>query len=109
MGHAVVRVEGLPENPLDAAAHFLTRQLPSIRRDCEDRPELALAITFEPAGHEHKAWRLAAIQSLARELSPARVNGVVGEDPAAIRQAVAYLEDAPGVTGQLLEVTGTLA
>jgi hypothetical protein len=44
------------------------------------------------------------VQDLARAATPARVNGIVGEDDAAIAEVLAYLEDASGVTGQLLAV-----
>ncbi len=64
----------------------------------------ALVIVFPPASHEHRAWRLAAVQELAREMAPRRVNGVVGADRQAIARTLAYLERAPGVTGQLLAV-----
>jgi hypothetical protein len=69
----------------------------------------ALALIFPPAGHEHKAWRLAAIQGLARELAPGRVNGIVGADQAAVAETVAFLAHAPGITGQVLEVDGNSA
>jgi hypothetical protein len=44
------------------------------------------------------------VQDLARAAAPARVNGIVGEDEAAIAETLAFLETAPGVTGQLLAV-----
>ncbi|WP_305096664.1 Rossmann fold domain-containing protein [Croceibacterium aestuarii] len=64
----------------------------------------ALVIVFPPASHEHRAWRLAAVQELAREMAPRRVNGIVGADRQDIARTLAYLERAPGVTGQLLAV-----
>ena len=44
------------------------------------------------------------MQDLARAAAPARVNAIAGNDEAAIAEALAYLEGAPGVTGQLLAV-----
>ena len=63
-----------------------------------------LALIFPTAPHDHRAWRLAVVQDLARSAAPKRVNGIVGEDEAAISCTVAWLEQAPGVTGQLLAV-----
>lgn len=106
-GQAIIRTGDLPPAPLDAAARFYAACLPPIRRDLAasgERPDLV--IVFAPAGHEHRAWRLAAIQELAREMAPRRINGVVGSDAQAIDEAAAFLASAPGVTGQLLEVAG---
>lgn len=109
MAQAVLHLEALPENPLDAAALFLSRQVPQIRRDFIALPELSLAIVFKPADPGHRGWRLAAVQALARELAPGRVNGIAADDMEAIGQVVDYLENAPGVTGQLLELAGNTA
>jgi hypothetical protein len=46
------------------------------------------------------------VQELAREAAPKRVNALAGSEPAAIDAAIAYLEAASGVTGQLLAVDG---
>ncbi|MEZ5742945.1 MAG: hypothetical protein R3D89_04245 [Sphingomonadaceae bacterium] len=59
-------------------------------------------VAFPPAGHEHRGWRLAAVQELARAHAPTRVNAIEGGDGAAQQSARDYLESAPGVTGQLL-------
>jgi len=63
-----------------------------------------LVLVFPPAPYDHRGWRLAAIQDLARAAAPARVNGVVGDDEQAIAATLAWLADAPGITGQLLSV-----
>lgn len=104
MAQAVLRVEGLPDAPLDAAATFHSQWLPQARTTLQDADTLALI--FDPAGHEHRAWRLATVQELAREAAPKRVNAVVGDDEAAIAEMLAYLAAASGVTGQLLAVHG---
>jgi hypothetical protein len=63
-----------------------------------------LALVFTPVPHDHRGWRLAAVQDLARAAAPARVNGVVGDDEQAIAETIAWLERSPGVTGQLLAI-----
>ena len=73
--------------------------MPQIRATGDD-----CAVLFDHADHSHHAWRLAAVQQLARDAAPARVNAVVGNDDAAIAELLAYLAAAPGVTGQLLAV-----
>ena len=61
-----------------------------------------LALIFPPADHTHRGWRLAAVQALARESAPLRVNAIAGGSDPAIVAARAYLEQAQGVTGQYL-------
>jgi hypothetical protein len=62
----------------------------------------ALTLVFAPADHTHRAWRLAAVQGLARRWAPIRVNAVASGDEVAILAANSYLDHAPGVTGQYL-------
>jgi hypothetical protein len=104
MGQAVLRVEGLPENALDAAARFHAHDVPRSRELLRDAQ--ALALVLAPARYDHHGWRLAAVQDLAREAAPKRVNAVVGDDERAIAEALAWLSAAPGITGQLLAVDG---
>ena len=99
-----IDIRGLPTTPLDAAAEFYANELPEIRDDSDILEQHDLVIVFEPAGDEHHAWRLAAIQELARDMAPRRVNGIVGADASAILETIAYLDVAPGVTGQLLSL-----
>lgn len=101
-----IDIVGLPPSPLDAAADFHSRNLPQIRDDCAVLPDHDVLIVFEPASHAHRGWRLAAVQQLAREASPRRVNALVSEDRAAILAALAWLERAAGVTGQVFELDG---
>jgi NAD(P)-dependent dehydrogenase (short-subunit alcohol dehydrogenase family) len=103
MATGVLRAEGLPDGPLDAAAAFHARYLGEARAGFA---KADLVVVFPPAGHEQRAWRLAAVQELAREAAPRRVNGIVGDDEQALAEAVAFLASAPGVTGQLLAVDG---
>ena len=64
-------------------------------------------LIFLPADHTHRAWRLAAVQSLARELAPQRVNALASDSEKAISAALTYLNSAEGVTGQLLQLDDT--
>lgn len=99
---AVLRVEGLPEAPLVAAAAFHGEWLPrAVGALTED-----LVLVFPSADHTHRAWRLAAVQGLARAAVPHRVNALAGGDEAAIAAGLAYLASAPGVTGQYFPLDG---
>lgn len=96
-GQDVVEVRGLSKAPLGAAAEFAARYLPILRRG---EPGGCI-ILFDPADHTHRSWRLAMVQELARAAAPRRVNAIVGDDADAFRKTIAYLDSAPGVTGQL--------
>ena len=84
--------------PLAAAAAFYARVAPLV----EAAGDTSLTLLFAPADHTHRGWRGAAVASLARMAAPRRINAIVADDTAAIAAALAYLEAAPGVTGQLL-------
>ena len=100
-----------PVAPLDASAYFLAHCLPQVREmlagegmwEPLERPQAACVILPE-ASHEHHSWRIAAVEELAREAAPVRINGIVGGSDEALEEVVAYLDAAPGVTGQVLEV-----
>jgi hypothetical protein len=92
-----VHLGPLPEAPLDAAAVFYRDYLPRCQDAAAD-----MTIVMPAADHTHRAWRLAAVQELARFAAPLRVNAVSGGDEADIAQALEYLEHAPGLTGQVL-------
>jgi hypothetical protein len=69
----------------------------------------AVLIVVPEADHTHGEWRLAAARMLARMAAPARVN-LIGCDAADdVAQFAAYLERAPGVTGQYLPANAQLA
>ncbi len=103
-----LHVPGLPEAPIEAAREFYAVHLPTVQAALEaaqaNGEPFTLTLMFPPADHTHRAWRLAAVQGLAREQAPVRVNGLAGEDEAALKQALAYLAAAPAITGQLLEL-----
>jgi hypothetical protein len=96
----VLRVEALPEDALAASARFHSQDLPAAKAALAAQDDLTLV--FAPADHTHRGWRLAAVQGLAREHAPLRVNAIAGDDEAGIAAALRYLQSAPGVTGQLL-------
>ena len=104
MAAGFVDAKGLPDSPLDAAAEFYTRIVPAVREVMARSSDLA--IMFDPADHTHSAWRLSAIQELAREAVPCRINGVVAQrsNLDGTAQALQFVHDNPGVTGQLLAV-----
>jgi hypothetical protein len=93
----LLQVGHLPEAALAAAAEFHARVLPGISPSTSGED---LLLVFLPADHTHRAWRRAAVQALAREHAPNRVNAVASDDEAAIAAARDYLSHAPGVTGQ---------
>ena len=102
---AVLAVEGLPEGALDAAAAFHAEWLPRARAQLDGlAAEGHLVLVFPAAPYDHRGWRLAAVQDLARAAAPRRVNAIAGDDQPAIAQTVDWLAQAPGVTGQLLAV-----
>jgi hypothetical protein len=100
----LLRVGPLPGDALAASAGFHAEVLPKVLAELKRRE--ALTLVFAPADHTHRAWRLAAVQGLAREFAPVRVNALASDDERAIAAALAYLESAQGVTGQLLRLDG---
>jgi hypothetical protein len=101
---ASLRVGALPDDALAAATEFHAKVLPQVGGALAGVTSLTLV--FPPADHTHRAWRLAAVQSLAREHAPIRINAVACDDEVAIAAASAYLAGAEGVTGQYLPLDG---
>ncbi len=102
---AIFEIQTLDSVPTAAAARFYSHYLPMIALQIEISPPV-LTILFPDADHTHHSWRLAAIQALARESVPSRVNGIAGNDGPAQLAAVRYLETAPGLTGQYFPLDG---
>ncbi len=142
----LLRIEGLPAAPLDAAAAFHGKWLeraravfnpprfgegaarsadgggfPTAQRPADSPPHHPaggpagaarplrvpragedVLLVLPPADHTHRAWRLAAVQELARAAAPRRVNSVASAHEAAIAATADYLARAEGVTGQYL-------
>lgn len=102
MGQALVHeARDLSDGPLEAAAKFHATHLPMIEEEIVGGPA-SVTIVFGPGDHEQRDWRLAAIRNLARKHAPIRVNGVAGAGDS-VKPLLTYLENAPGVTGQLLD------
>ena len=97
-----LRVGSLAEAPLAAAAQFHAEVLPRIAA----ATGIDLVLVFEPADYTHRGWRIAAVQQLARDRAPLRINALAGDDARAIAAALAYLAGAEGVTGQYLPLDG---
>lgn len=95
----------LSDDALEAASDFHARLLPAIEATLMGGAN-PLTLVFLPAGPEHRGWRLAAVQGLARRFAPSRVNAVESDERTAIAAALAWLDDAGGVTGQLLPLNG---
>ena len=98
---ARLEVQPLPDLPSAAAAAF-HRDFLSRAAALLEGGAPCLTLVFAAGDHTHSAWRLAAVQALAREHAPARVNALSGGSAPAIAAAQAYLEAAGGVTGQYL-------
>ena len=94
-------VTGLPVLPSAAAAVFHGEWIELAKAAGAAE---ALTLVFTPADHTHTGWRLAAIQTLAREAAPRRINAIASDDPDAISAALAYLATAEGLTGQYLQL-----
>ena len=97
-----LEVTALPAAALDAAGAFMAFHLEAARGLLSQSDCAALAIILPPAPHDHTDWRRALARDLAREVTPKRVNVVAGTPGAALSQALRFLDNAPGVTGQYL-------
>jgi len=95
----LLRVTGLSSDALTAAAEFHAEWLARARALAGTTD---LTLVFAPADHTHTGWRLGALQGLAREAVPQRVNAIASDDSAAIAAALDFLTGAAGVTGQYL-------
>lgn len=102
----LVPIGPLPERAVDAAAEFYARVVPMIDLRAPDAEEDHVVLLFDPAPYDHLGWRLAAVRDLARAAAPMRVNGLAGDDEAAVAETLAFVSAAPGITGQLLAVDG---
>ena len=76
----LLRVESLPDEALrPPPAAFHADMLPKVRAALAEAPEY-LTLIFAPGDHTHVGWRLAAVQQMARESVPVRVNAVASDD-----------------------------
>lgn len=90
-------IDTLPQSPLDASAAYFANHLSVARTKLAEAD--ALAIILPSAGTDHDDWRRALARDLAREYAPKRVN-VIGGAGDGLSATLAYLGNAPGVTGQ---------
>lgn len=98
---ALLRIDALPDEALDAAALFHAEVVPLVAVKLGESSG-ALTLGLNPADHTHRDWRVAAIRQLARKHAPLRINAVAGGSDAALEAASRYLDQAEGVTGQYL-------
>ncbi len=103
MAEQVVQtIDDLPDGPLAAAAaYFADYHAASLDMLSADKVD-ALAIMLPAAGLDHDDWRRTLARDLARAHTPKRANVVGVSDSAAEQEMLAYLRNAPGVTGQYL-------
>lgn len=101
----VLTVEALPAEPLEASAAFHADHLAEAERMLAGEGVSALAICLPEAGTDQDDWRLAIARDLARAWTPRRVNLVGGPGGTPREEALAYLADAPGITGQYIPVS----
>jgi len=105
MGQAVLHIAALPDGATEAARAFYSLHLPAISKALAD-VQAALVLVLPPASYDHDGWRRAAVRDLARAHAPRRINMVAGVPGSALDTTLAYLDRAPGVTGQLFDVDG---
>ncbi|HEY8603517.1 Rossmann fold domain-containing protein [Tsuneonella suprasediminis] len=103
MAQAVLRIGPLPADALDAAQVFYAEWVPKARLSLQSEA-LSLALVINSGEFQGEGWIHSAIQELARAFSVKRVNALIGGDDAAIAATLAYLERAPGVTGQCFQL-----
>ncbi len=97
-------IASLSSQPIAAAQAFYRECLPDILDHlASSRGHLCLFLPAENSDHDD--WRRAAARDLAREYAPSRVNLIGGGDASARAEALAYLRDAPGITGQYLPLS----
>ncbi|MEP2234442.1 MAG: Rossmann fold domain-containing protein [Alteripontixanthobacter sp.] len=99
----VLRIDSLPQEPSAAAARFYAVFQPKAMALLQEGAG-GLILELPAADHAHSDWRRAAVRDLARLAAPKRVVMIAGGDGHAREQAAAYIQRAPGVTGQLLDL-----
>ena len=99
---AVLQIAELPQAPLDAAMVFHAEHLSDACDVLEDDEAQLLIVQLPPAGKDHDDWRRALARDLARKYAPKRVNVISAAADETAEPLLAYLVDAPGVSGQYL-------
>jgi len=102
----VIRVEQQSDDPLAESAAFHAEVLPAVLSAIA-MGQGDLVLVFSADSHAQRDWRRATIATLAREKAPVRVNGLAGDDEAAIAAGLRYLAAAPAITGHYLPLDGS--
>ena len=100
----VLVIDDLPPGALDASARFHADHVPAVRTAAGASDSVVLVLA--PAPVDHTDWRRAAVRDLARALAPVRVNLVAAGSGEPLDATLAYLANAPGVTGHYLPLHG---
>ncbi|MEP3420253.1 MAG: Rossmann fold domain-containing protein [Erythrobacter sp.] len=99
---AVLTIQTLPQSGILASTVFAKEHLNKAVALIGDDAAQALAIVLPAAGPDHDDWRRTLARDLARAHTPIRVNVVGDNNKANTDTVLAYLRNAPGVTGQYL-------
>jgi len=98
----VQRIDALPEQPLRASEAFFSRYLASSKAMASEAGVTSLTIVVPSAASSHDDWRRGVVRDLAREYRPVRINMIGASEQGKLEKMLAYLRNAPGVTGQYL-------
>jgi hypothetical protein len=101
----ILTVDDLPGDALGASARFHAGHVARVQQEAVSGAA-AVMIVVPPAPVDHTDWRRAAVHDLARALAPVRVNMVAGRAGESLEATLAYLGNAPGVTGHYLQLDG---
>ncbi|MEM9311778.1 MAG: Rossmann fold domain-containing protein [Pseudomonadota bacterium] len=99
----VGRELGKTRSPLDAHAAFVAHDLALVQDTIERDAVTSLTIVLSPASSDHDSWRRAIAGDLARAYTPKRVNVAAGRTGEVLDNLLAFLRDAPGVTGHYVQ------
>lgn len=97
----VLRIDELPEVPLDASHHFQVNHLDEALVELE-RSADHLVVILPSSASDHDDWRRTLARDLARKFTPKRAVVLGGGSDDAQAKMLAFLDNAPGVTGQYL-------
>ncbi|MBD2842295.1 Rossmann fold domain-containing protein [Erythrobacter rubeus] len=97
----VLTIVALPKSGIEANAVFFAKYFDTARARLTGAGVTSLVIVMPPAGSDHDDWRRSLARDLARDHAPQRVN-IVGGAGDHIEPTLAYLGNAPGVTGQYI-------
>ena len=99
----VLRIDPLPDSPLEAAARFRAEYLLKVQDLLADSE--SVVVILAEADSRHTDWRRSTARDLAREFAPKRVNIVSSGNETRIAATCDYLKRAPGITGQYLPLS----